>query len=604
MSEPTCDAESSASAEGLRPRRNLARTESSAWSASLTAVLALAVGWAACCVIPLRLRFGPDGSPYTFGYIGDEYLYAQHVQPLIAGTTTANILNGLGPTRVVPPLYLELLLRGAVTHLGIDVVSLLWTWRYLMPAFLFISIGLLVRTCLARWRRREVRTLDLALTAATGSALYLVYDLLVPFPPWGGCLNRFPSAIEFPLSIAIVMLWIGLLRRPTGRGLMALAALGAATVYLRPYAAVGWGLATSLSVLELGWRKRLASRDLLKGVGVFALLMTPWVIVEVWNTGLPEYRETVVRFTHGASWRNYPLVHSAWGRYIGFALGLLFVSFRAAEWWRGIAVWSGLVLVVLTFTCRFLPMASQFMDFDRLSCFYLVAALAALLLLCGDCLACGRGRALQMAVRRWALRLGVFAVFAGVVLAWRNSVGDFSRYPFGPYRHIVAEQRMLPGYKWLRENTPPGTLCLVDDGLPWSEAAGNDPATIQKLLLENTTLADLFQLVAQRRRVASFALLMEFIPKALVRQLGALQLGTLGYPECDDATYLHLLDKIRPGYVFWRRTHPFPLAQGVLLLPLRTIVYRDEFCEIWRLDYAPGEPSAERRETRESRAPL
>ena len=69
------------------------------WLIAVASVATLA----ACWVIPWRLCLGPHGSFYTFGYVGDEYVYAQRIQSLITGASPLNPINGICDPIIISP---------------------------------------------------------------------------------------------------------------------------------------------------------------------------------------------------------------------------------------------------------------------------------------------------------------------------------------------------------------------------------------------------------------------------------------------------------------------------------------------------------------------
>jgi hypothetical protein len=113
-------------------------------------LLALLTTLCAAWLPGLKLAFGPNASYYAFGYVGDEYVYAQRIQPLIAGTTATNPVNGICDSGVISPYYLEDLLRVVLTYSGIDVIALFWIWRGVFPVLLACGMVLLAGSCLKR----------------------------------------------------------------------------------------------------------------------------------------------------------------------------------------------------------------------------------------------------------------------------------------------------------------------------------------------------------------------------------------------------------------------------------------------------------------------
>jgi hypothetical protein len=86
----------------LRTQR---RRLSPAWMSSL-GWLGLLLFLTATWVLPYRLLNDTGNSFYTFGFVGDEYFYAERIQPLVGGATAVNTVSGLA-IRTISPFYLE-----------------------------------------------------------------------------------------------------------------------------------------------------------------------------------------------------------------------------------------------------------------------------------------------------------------------------------------------------------------------------------------------------------------------------------------------------------------------------------------------------------------
>ena len=114
----------------------------------VTLVLAVIAALGAVWVIPYRLAFGPEGSYYTFGFIGDEYTYAERIQAFVAGATASNPINGVSDPRYISTWYLENFLRLFLQVLHLDVIAFAWGWRILFPVGLLASFVALTRACM------------------------------------------------------------------------------------------------------------------------------------------------------------------------------------------------------------------------------------------------------------------------------------------------------------------------------------------------------------------------------------------------------------------------------------------------------------------------
>jgi hypothetical protein len=146
----------------MRPKR--------AGQAALVA-LCFAFTLAACWVLPWRLGLGPEGSYYTFGYTADEYTYAYRLQPLIAGATATNPINGIGDPQATSQQYLDDLCRWFLTLTGLPTIGFIWVWRVLFPVCLAGMLLLLARICIARPLRAWSVPLGWAAAAANKKAL-------------------------------------------------------------------------------------------------------------------------------------------------------------------------------------------------------------------------------------------------------------------------------------------------------------------------------------------------------------------------------------------------------------------------------------------------
>lgn len=543
-------------------------------------------GLGACWIIPCRLALGPESSFYTFGYIGDEYMYAQRIQPLLPGTTVNNPFNGIADPQVISPFILENLCRAVLTCTGLDICVFAWAWRVAMPCVLAGMLALLARACLPRTRgRQECRPYSLrrqrraallygVAAAAALPALCLGYDVLTPFPPLQGFIARFPTNIEYPLSVAICVLYVRFFQRRNRESGAALALAGAALVYLRPFAALPWGIAIAAGVLWLMARRQLRLRTGAVAAGVFLGALAPWCVIYVWNSRLPAYRETMARVLGSDSYA----VHPQWLLYclVGLALAAggrwLHRRFRPWAWTMG------LPLLVLPFVCGRLDIARE-MKYDRLGVFYLVGLLALAMLALGRRSSVWRRRTGSL---RAAWRLAWAGLAVALVLAVENTLADFHLYPLGPYPFVVADHRYLPAYEWVRKNTAPEALVAVDDGLEVER--GPLPGCW-------LAIADLFALSAKRRVLYTNRMYGCPMPEGDLMALRAIHIGTF-HGQVDEAEYRRALGRFRPDYVFWRKDTPIPRGYGTALRNESQVVYSDDVCEVWQL--APAGQTGDR----------
>ena len=565
---------------GFRPR---ADRKSKIQDPKFLACAALGLALAACWILPLRLLSSPGGSYYAAGYIGDEYVYAQRLQPLCAGCTPGNPINGIGDPEVISPYFLENLCRQGITLLGWDAPRFFWTWRFLFPLFLLVAVGALACACLPRTRRPWAPGLRLAGGAAGFAFLYCVYDLLTAYPPRHGFLERVPTNIEYILSAVQAALFIRLLDRPTvGRGAWA-ALWGAGLIYIRPYAALPWGPALAFGLTVLTVVRRVPLRTSAAALGALSLALIPLLYVVHHNGQLPIYAEMLARYLNLPAPDASPpyAVHPHWALYLGLA-ALIAALARFSR--RPVFNYScALALAALPFVCGLLKASNELLSYDRFGVFYLVALLGALLLAVGRCSLNWSGHAGWRLAKRVQHAFLALAAVGVAYLAYSNLTLDFPRYAGGTYASVAADLRFLPAYNWVRENTPAGALFLVDDGYDWSRAP-RDVAGWRELKNSRMAFDDLFQLVSRRRPVFTMRLYGNALATADVDALEQLQLGTFGYPV-DKAAYLAALRRFRPGFVLWRKTAPVPSGYGTALQQMGRVVYRDEVCEVWQLSF-------------------
>jgi len=543
-------------------------------------VLGLAL--AACWVVPLRLLSARGDSYYTIGYVGDEYLYAQRLQPLCAGCTPGNPINGIGDATVISPYFLEDLCRLSITLLGWDAPRFFWAWRFLFPLVLLAAMCALACACLRRERRPWSLGLRLAGGAVGFAFLYCAYDLLTAYPPRHGFLERVPTNIEYILSAVQAALFIRLLDRPSAWRGACVALCGAGLIYIRPYAALPWGLAIGSGLTVLTALRRVPLKTAAASAGILIFALIPLLYVMHHNGQRPVYAEMIARYLNLPAPDASPpyAVHHQWPLYLGLAALIAalgrFSSRPAFNYSCAFA------LAVLPFGCGLLRASNELLPYDRFGVFYLVAMLAALLLAVGRYSLGWSGHSGW----RWARQaqhvlLALAAVGAGY-LACSNLTLDFSRYPRGTYASIAADLRFLPAYNWVRENTPPGALILVDDGCEWSQAP-RDIAGWRELMNSRMAFDDLFQMVSRRRPVFAMRLYGNALATADVDALQQLHLGTFGYPVGKDA-YTAALKRFKPNYILWRKSAPVPRGYGRILEQMSRAVYEDEVCVIWRLD--------------------
>ncbi|MCY3020223.1 MAG: hypothetical protein NTW87_14490 [Planctomycetota bacterium] len=553
------------------------------WLIRTLICLAFAGTLAAACIPGLRLAFGRHGSFYTFGFVGDEYFYAQRIQPLLAGTTAGNPVNGICDPTVVSEHYLEDACRGLLTVTGLDVIVVAWAWRVVFPLLLAGAMALLAGACLKR-RRPWSAQLCWAAGAAAFALIYVGYDPVTSFPPLQGWLHRFPTNIEYVLSALTALAYVRFADAPDARRGAIVALAGALLLYLRPYVALPWGIALGSGMIYCLAARRMSWRVAFTTVGILLAAMTPWLLIHWCNSRSVVYRDLMERYY----WARGYHVHILWPTYVGIAAVFVLASFLAQRRVR-VFFWScALAMAAVPFISGLFTFSQELLFYERFSPFFLVTLGAAGMLSLRAAAEGWRGKAGWHTTSRWAGALALGALVAGGVVAWRNATFDLLRYKLSQYPSVVRDLPHVPAYKWICENTPPDALFIVDDGFDWSRNTRFMEDGHPYLVLwapdgtDVLTVDDLFQLVARRRRIFTERLYVNTLSTDDLILLGYLQRGTFGLPV-KEPLYYRALKKFRPTHVFWRRTAPIPRGYGARLR--HRVVYTDDVCEVWELQY-------------------
>lgn len=551
-------------------------------------LIAVSIGLAiaACWVIPIRLL---KVSWYTFGYLGDEYLYAQRVQPLFPGISATNSLNGVGDPNVISPFWLEDSLRGLVTLLHVDVISFIWSWRFLFPIALASSFIFLARSCLLRRARAWNATLQYAAAAAAFTMLYCAYDAVISFPPCHGFIERFPTNIEYLLSVLLAAQYVRFLSKPTLRNGVLLALVSAVTTYLRLYLAFPWSIAVIIGVVYLLATRQLSFRIAAVTAVVLIFAMCPWLYVVWANSKSQDFAELNLRYFGPPS---KFIIHPHWILYMSFGLIYFAGAFFLEKRHRIFAIGTAVTMLLLPFICSSMPFASEILGYDRFGCFYLVAFLTLALLVLGNCTLAWRGRRGRAQASRLLYSCGAATLAFSAVIAAMNASYDFAGFPQKTFPDVREDLQFIPAYKWIREQTPEGSLVLVDDGFDWSIGAkfnANGLPIISGFAPDGTYMLagdDIFQIVARRPRVYTHRLMGFVLTTKDVGALGYLHRGTFGLPVPGEL-YTKALMRFRPAYILWRKTKraPIPRGYGGALREHAETVYTDGVCEIWKLNY-------------------
>jgi len=103
---------------------------------------------------------------------------------------------------------------------------------------------------------------------------------------------------------------------------------------------------------------------------------------------------------------------------------------------------------------------------------------------------------------------------------------------------------------------------------------------------------DLFQIVARRRRLFNEYLFGAAISDIEFLHLMALHRATFGMP-LEERIPNELLARYRPSHILWRKLPiypnckpaPIPRGYGIKLKAISTVVYSDDACEVWKINY-------------------
>jgi hypothetical protein len=565
------------------------------------AALACATVVGACLVLPIRLAFAPQATRYTFGYIGDEHFYAQRIAPLLKGATASNPVNGIADPRVASVFYLEDLCRLFLRATGMDVVSFFWAWRFAFPVIFFAALLGLAYVCLPRRRRPWSRGMWIAAGAAAMASLYGIYTLVAllkvehwaPYPPVHGWINRIPTNCEYVLSALLAILYVRFLAEPNARRGAWLALGGVALIYLRPYTAVVWGPALALGVVALLVMRKLKPAVLLVLLGTLFVPLLPWIFNNAANIKIDAWQEMLARYYQlpAVGVRRPYEVHPQWLLFTG--AGVLMIATARLQRLPLFGVSLGVSLIACPFAVGLMLPAVELLTYDRFSSFYLVAIVGCALLIAGKQSAAWHGRRGAALAGQWTMAFGGTALFGAAVITVENLQLDFKNYPGSTYASIVADQAYLKAYAWVASKTAEDALFIVDDGYDWSKAPHDVPgwAKLQEQLMLRE---DLFGIVARRRRIFHCRMYGQPMLTDDWDGLETLHVGVFGFPA-DTRKFVDAIKRFRPTHVLWKKTPPLavssepaPIPRGELGNRLRSIsrvVYSDEACEIWELQY-------------------
>jgi len=546
---------------------------------------------ATCGIIPYRLANSKFSSRYTFGYIGDEYLYAARIQPLIPGTSATNPLNGVADAAVQSPFFLEDACRALMNVGGMDVTAFFWMWRLLFPVALAFSFILLAKACLPARRRPWMLPLVFAASGAALALVFLLYPLATPYPPAHGWIHRVPTNIEYVLSPLFAAALAAYAGGPSIRRALLLALAGAALIYLRPYLAIPWGLAAALAVAASTLQHR-AWMPLLSMLAALLILLIPWWTVHSANAGNAVFGEMFARYYSLPSPGARPVyaLHPEWPLFGGLALFMLLSGIVRRA--RVFALSCGMALLALPFITGLFSISSELHAYHRFGVFYLVALAACALLGIGHAAVPWRG--LQGAARARQLSIAACLLACGTALltAVQYARLDFRGYAGGTLVSVIDDHAYLPAYHWLHENSEPTALVLVDDGYDWSRLP-EDSEGYSQVMQRMMAREDLFSIAARRRRIYHQRLYGHPLSDSDMEALQMLHRVSFGQ-TAGAAGFGAAVKKFKPAYILWRKTPPIPAFTESAPVPrgfglqwkaISRIVYTDAVCEIWKLEY-------------------
>jgi hypothetical protein len=543
----------------------------------LTGVALVLLMLAAIWIIPIRVMTGENCSYYAFGYLSDEYHYAQRLQPAFAGISATNPTNGIGDPKIVSQFYLDDLCRAVLTFTHIDIAAFFWIWRFVFPIALLAATAVLVQSCLPQRRRGWSKPLFLGALALSTTLLWAGYLLLLPSPPLHNWLMRVPTNIEYVLALLLLAGFIKFYEAPRLRPALVLAGISLLTFYFRPYTTIPWAIVFTICCIHLLVTRRMRPGLAVLVVAIIAAGAAPAFVANKMNANIPTYQDWVGRYVKP----HEPYgIHPRWWLQMGlgavFAAAGLFVPKDKRP-----IVWStAFVLLILPFTCGLMPFhLEMLMDSDRFGFLYLPALVMTALFLLGRQMEELRGSAAARQAIIWMRGCAAATIAGTAAVAIMNLTWDFDAYGVSNHRSCVTEIQYFDAYHWIREHTPEGSLFLVDDGIDFASL----PDT-SEVVATYAGQAELFLLVAKRPVVFSEGLRTYALSNDDFVHLMMLQRGTFGVHIQLDA-YKRALVRYKPRYIFWRKSLPIPRGYGVQLQALVKDVKDFPTCQIWELRY-------------------
>ncbi|HEY3319758.1 MAG TPA: hypothetical protein VGP72_04705 [Planctomycetota bacterium] len=502
------------------------------------------------------------------------------MQPLHAGANAGNILNGVTDANAFSPLFLERIIRGVVTFLDVEILTFFWAWRIALPIVVAILFMILARLCLKRQMRLWSAPLCMAGAAAAFALLHLGEDISMGGFPLRYTTARIPTSIEIPFCLAMAWLFVRFLSVPALSRGVPLAVATIALLYLRPYIAVPWGVMFAACLLLMAAQRQLAWRPALALLGLMAVAVLPLLALNGYNSSSVAYAEMMQR----TFYLPYPYsIHHHWLRFLLIALALVLLGQHAGERFRPFFVSAAIALTILPLICGLFLFAAEMLGSDRFAGFYLTILLTALLLVFRQYAESWRGCSGLRRARWYSAGFCALGLSAAAQVG-QNSLEHEYNFRHSPYAYTLGDLRFVPAYQWIRQNTPPESFFLVDDGIDWAQMP-LDHKFLHEFYRRIIWNEDLFQIVARRRKFWSDKQQFDLISDQELLEVYLLQQGTFGLAVRPEQ-YRRLFAELKPTHILWRKGTPGtpPIPRGGALVLNCTEIYSDAESAVWRID--------------------
>jgi hypothetical protein len=475
-----------------------------------------------------------------------------------------------------------------------DVITLVWAWRIFLPCVMALLLLLIARECIPRHR-----ILQYAAAVFTFALIPCCYDLVTDYPIPQLFINRVFTNIEYPLSMLMALLCLRFQRRPSAKRGVALTLASAAVTYLRTFLAIAWILPVTGITILLLFRRRLSLRAGFLMLGVLMASMVPWVAIDIINKRSPLYLVMVKRCIPVVPYQIHPHVIL----YLVVAVLLGIAGIFSARRFRPFLFLATLFMAIIPFVGGLFWFNGEIVLFDRLGMFYWVALSCAAIVGVGTLAAARKIRRTPDFQKGIVALSGMVSLVASCGLAYFNGSFRYDLKSGKPVTNVTSkfpgDQAYVTAYNWIRANTPADALFINDDGYDWSlSEPSSRPSTL--ILLRDSApdgslmkgKGDLFQIVTRRRQIFSQALDGSPISNEEFFSLQLLHEATLGY-QVEASTYKSLLRQYRPTHILWRKapifpnqkSAPVPRGYGAQLKAFSTVLYADDVCEVWKINY-------------------